>query len=198
MFPRADFPARPVQNRLQPRHEQHVGGVEFEPPEFVVLGTAERRAWPKLDFAPRRMSEVVPRHLAAGVRVGLAEVVAPPEFDLGEPRFFFNLAQRRRERVLTRLDESFREVPIAIRAQAQHAPRRVGSPHEHNAGRAFAHRRSIGGHVEARPGRAMVARVQRVSGFEADRHNTRGQAPASCSPIAGKRLPAAAVFRSRP
>src|SRR5688572_33467150 len=92
-----------------------------------MLGPAEPRVDRQRDLAVSGFRDVEARHLAPRIRLRFTPGVTPPQREAGEPCFLFDLAKRCSEGLLARLDETFREIPIAIRAQHEAMPSAVQS-----------------------------------------------------------------------
>lgn len=123
-----------------------------------MLGAAELRADGELDGRGARLGEIEARDLAPGVRLGLPECFAPAKREVGEACFLARLAARRIERLLARLDEALRKVPVAIRPEQQHAPSRaVATEHDDARG-------ALSGGIGAGQSRVAEDVIQMVQG----------------------------------
>jgi len=87
-----------------------------------MLRTAERGGDRQLDGTPRAIRDVEPRRLPARVRRRLPELLAPAQHEIVERRLLARLAEGGLERRLALLDDSLREIPVAVAAQQQIAP----------------------------------------------------------------------------
>ena len=70
------------------------------------------------------LRDVIARDLAAAVRTGLGVDLAPGELQIGDQGLFADLADRRGQRLLARLDHALGKIPVIEGPQQQEAPAR--------------------------------------------------------------------------
>src|SRR5210317_1114670 len=86
-----------------------------------------------LDFLLVRRSDEIARNLAATVGARFEEAIAPVKGQLSDAGFLPHLANRRLQRFLTCLPDSFRKIPVMIRAQHQRHPIRTRTSRQNDA-----------------------------------------------------------------
>ena len=99
-----------------------------------MLGKAEFRIHGQQHLGLGAACDVVAGNLAFVVRPGVHEDHSPVEGYVLQSGFFADLADRRFNGFLARLNQALREIPVAIGAQQKKLEFPVGHAHHHDPG----------------------------------------------------------------